>query len=1535
MPQRFLFVRLSLLGFILLGGSLFAALNHLQDLRVQALHAPDDGGDSEDAFGHAVAIDGEWAVVGAPRDDSAEWADEGSAYVMRYQAGAWQIHQKLMLDWTADTLRYYTTFAIQMGQTVAISGDWLAVGVPGYYFYTGSSIPRTGRVLLFRREGLTWVQAQVLDAPSGFGDLRFGEGLALKEDRLVVGAPGRTIESTASAKVCLYRLSTAPVATWSLTDTLNGPEAYNSGFGKSVAVYRNGVVIGLPGMTHFGMTSIAEVRWYRRLPPYPHMTYQTIVNPDPAQIARFGSSLSVSGDRLLVGCRGNTTVDQVMGCLLKKRSAAELLELESKILAPTGFERSNADCPVALSAERGFLACVQSLPIAAKLALTSFPITDLMPAVVTATDVSVSGTRLQADDQPQVIATTEDHTLLGSSFEFSNTTGGVWPLAHPSSVDAPVASAFVSPPLTHLKANDGFGEVITADADTIIASATRWRNRGSVHVFTRERGIWKLSHSLDNPNTTTNAAEPYGAKIAVSGGWMAVNLDGAVLLYPFREGRWQQTPVVIPQQASFPILQSIDISGDVLITVASDPATPRWIANRYQLTSTGPVQRSTSFLQIGSVPLISRMNVKGQVAMLVDSASSSLVKIFDTSTSPWTPEIVPLSGGRQATSIPHSRSLTWDGDDLIFHDANQQSWPIILTKKTNAWTVKDPFIWRGYKPNAFALSGDRALLVTSDRMDLYQRQKTGWLPARELTPPFEQPIYQDHRSGTFIYDSIIHGSRHSLKGAVFVHLIYDMEVYDGTLTYSHLALTSYTPKDIGIITLGQDTPLPLTLKNTGDTPWTFAGLEATPQIITLPASFRPKPVPPGGTLLLPAILRPTSAGSQKVVVAFRIAESQLPLNLTSLTLNAQTELPLPLASTMVSNEFAALGEPFTLSVSSTISRSQRCRWLKNGRPIASESSTALHRPKAAVADAGSYAVEVTAADGTKRIIQSYRLCVYEQRGQTLRPRLGSTLTLDARAWGPGVRIGWDLGPDDARIRGHLTPRLQILDWHPSVLAGQTITASAFMAGSYREIGRWTVENPPFADLVSHGPLELVQGEEIYYGLSPIGLANYYFSAASISATGLPPGVTLDTTTNYLTGIPTVPGIYMVTYKISFAGGQAPDVVERIIVHPAGKSTTRSGTQTGVIWAGYPVENGQGTQEETLSPGMMTLEVTTSGKVSAQWLLAGRKLSAIGQYQEVSDDPMDGRTCQLDFPAIPGFPPLRCRIVEGIHSSQIDCIQEVLGTDGQTLPITGRLDYPVPVTSSNLRYYAGRKTAFMSATMEDTIAPGGTGFASLSVSKTLHATAVGTLPDGTALTLGGRILDRGMAVLFCRSESADSYFTGSLLCDARDNHTYWRRPPTPGSRLYPAGFKAAFYYFSTYTYHPPASGMLLFPSPYSNNGRLDLTLLSSALTSEIHRLGQFTTAHTVKFDPPNLNQAKISFYTPTGFFTGSAVVNDLLPGSETRRLKRTVNFRGMLTSGGGEGFFLLPMLPDATAEPPTTTANSPILSGVVRISPAAE
>lgn len=221
---------------------------------------------------------------------------------------------------------------------------------------------------------------------------------------------------------------------------------------------------------------------------------------------------------------------------------------------------------------------------------------------------------------------------------------------------------------------------------------------------------------------------------------------------------------------------------------------------------------------------------------------------------------------------------------------------------------------------------------------------------------------------------------------------------------------------------------------------------------------------------------------------------------------------------------------------------------------------------------------------------------------------------------------------------------------------------------------------------------------------------------------------------------------------------------------------------------------------------------------------------------------------------------------------------------------------------------------------------------MSITEALNVNVVGTLPDGSGVTFASMVLENGAGIPFCANLAPGASFVGTYGVDPMQGKAFWRRPPSPGSRFYPAGFQDAEYNLSAVAYQPPAPGTLLFPQMDPTDGRTTLSLRSSALTSELELPATLTTAHKVVFDAPDFNQAKIDFFAPTGFFTGSAVVDDLLPGSTTRRVKRTLNFRGMLTPERGEGFFLLPMLPDATAEPPTTSANSPILSGSLLFQP---
>jgi hypothetical protein len=81
---------------------------------------------------------------------------------------------------------------------------------------------------------------------------------------------------------------------------------------------------------------------------------------------------------------------------------------------------------------------------------------------------------------------------------------------------------------------------------------------------------------------------------------------------------------------------------------------------------------------------------------------------------------------------------------------------------------------------------------------------------------------------------------------------------------------------------------------------------------------------------------------------------------------------------------------------------------------------------------------------------------------------------------------------------------------------------------------------------------------------------------------------------------------------------------------------------------------------------------------------------------------------------------------------------------------------------------------------------------------------------------------------------------------------------------------------------------------------------------------------------NSQGLRIDVYPPTGFFTGKQTLNELIPGSETRRIKRDIHFRGMIVPDlhRGGGLFQIMQLPNPLADPPVTRDNALIQTGRV-------
>jgi hypothetical protein len=127
-----------------------------------------------DLFGISVAIDGEWLLVGASRDDdNAE--ESGSAYVFRRNGLTWEEHQKLTAFDGAET--------DQFGGSVALSGDVAVVGASQNDDPVGA-----GAAYVFRWNGSTWDLEQKLTALDGDLGHDFGVSVSLEGATILVGA---------------------------------------------------------------------------------------------------------------------------------------------------------------------------------------------------------------------------------------------------------------------------------------------------------------------------------------------------------------------------------------------------------------------------------------------------------------------------------------------------------------------------------------------------------------------------------------------------------------------------------------------------------------------------------------------------------------------------------------------------------------------------------------------------------------------------------------------------------------------------------------------------------------------------------------------------------------------------------------------------------------------------------------------------------------------------------------------------------------------------------------------------------------------------------------------------------------------------------------------------------------------------------------------------------------------------------------------------------------------------------------------------
>jgi len=155
----------------------------------QKLKAGDPG--TGDAFGLAVAIDGQQLLIGAPYDND-NGPSSGSVYVFAYENSIWTQHEKILAsDGTVDHL---------FGNSLDISRKYAVVGA----FNDSEHGIRSGAGYLLYYNERTWVEFLKFNASDASAYDKFGYSVALTEDFAVAGAPQDHDESNDEGEVYVF-----------------------------------------------------------------------------------------------------------------------------------------------------------------------------------------------------------------------------------------------------------------------------------------------------------------------------------------------------------------------------------------------------------------------------------------------------------------------------------------------------------------------------------------------------------------------------------------------------------------------------------------------------------------------------------------------------------------------------------------------------------------------------------------------------------------------------------------------------------------------------------------------------------------------------------------------------------------------------------------------------------------------------------------------------------------------------------------------------------------------------------------------------------------------------------------------------------------------------------------------------------------------------------------------------------------------------------------------------------------------------------
>ena len=470
------------------------------------------GGGEDSMFGTDVAISGETLVIGAWLGDVGANRNQGSAFVFVRTSAVWSQRPRLTAsDGTGED--YF-------GNAVAISGETIVVG--SYNDRVGSNFSQ-GSAYVFACGGAQhWMQQARTTASDGAFQDAYGFSVDISGETLVVGAVNDDFgENQNQGSVYVFvRVGTS----WVQQQKLSASDgATGDLFGFTVAISGETLVAGAPGDTVSGNDAPGSAYVFVRAGTN-WSQQQKLTASDGTAADRFGTSVAISGETLVIGAR-----DDLIGGHAAQGSAYVFVRTgnnwaeQQKLTASDGSANDAFGFSVKLSGETlvvgapfddvGANADQGSAYVFVRTGTNWSPSQKLTPSDSTSGDRF--GHSVALSYQTLVVGAERDN-FGGSAYVFLRT-GATW------SQQQKLTASDREP-------GDQFGHSVAISGETIVVGAVGddfeqdLINRGSAYIFERVGASWSQQQKLTSSDGT--AGDLFGKSVAIDSGTLVVGAYG-------------------------------------------------------------------------------------------------------------------------------------------------------------------------------------------------------------------------------------------------------------------------------------------------------------------------------------------------------------------------------------------------------------------------------------------------------------------------------------------------------------------------------------------------------------------------------------------------------------------------------------------------------------------------------------------------------------------------------------------------------------------------------------------------------------------------------------------------------------------------------------------------------------------------------------------------------------------------------------------------------------------------------------------------